>query len=343
MAVNWGLLDVPDIGGNFLAAVEQGKQRRLQQEQQNALAAYAMNPSEGGLAGLAQVNPMLAIQERGRFAEQRQAQQAQRRDELGIIDRLLDGVADDATYKQRLAIAQQNGIDTSSAPADFDPNWVGSMRMMVRAIRQDGPQALSNYGKIAIDRGFQPGTPEFTAFVAQAWEADNRKVVPVTEGGGAFVLGTDGQFRPAIVPNTGGAAPGSPAGGGVQEGATATNPQTGQKIQFRNGQWVPMGGGTQSSAPRPFDLSQRWQNGVVTSGRRTPEGNRLVGGVPDSWHVSGDAFDLDGGNLNALLTEAQQRYPNAKAFIHDGHVHVQQRGLNVPYFGQRGTTGLRTR
>lgn len=35
----------------------------------------------------------------------------------------------------------------------------------------------------------------------------------------------------------------SPKGGqppSIQEGATATNPQTGQKIQFRGGQWVPM-------------------------------------------------------------------------------------------------------
>jgi len=29
---------------------------------------------------------------------------------------------------------------------------------------------------------------------------------------------------------------------GITEGATATNPQTGAKIQFRGGQWVPMGG-----------------------------------------------------------------------------------------------------
>lgn len=38
---------------------------------------------------------------------------------------------------------------------------------------------------------------------------------------------------------------------GPQEGATATNPKTGQKVQFRGGQWVPMGGAG-SSAPRPF-------------------------------------------------------------------------------------------
>lgn len=67
----------------------------------------------------------------------------------------------------------------------------------------------------------------------------------------------------------------------------------------------------------------------------------MVGGVPDSWHVSGDAFDLDGPDLGALAQEARGRYPQAKILTHDGHVHVQQRGLNVPYFGKRGTYGLR--
>jgi hypothetical protein len=30
---------------------------------------------------------------------------------------------------------------------------------------------------------------------------------------------------------------GQAAAGGIQEGATATNPQTGAKITFRNGKW----------------------------------------------------------------------------------------------------------
>jgi hypothetical protein len=37
----------------------------------------------------------------------------------------------------------------------------------------------------------------------------------------------------------GGAKP-APAGGGISEGATATNPATGQRIIFRNGQWQPI-------------------------------------------------------------------------------------------------------
>lgn len=39
--------------------------------------------------------------------------------------------------------------------------------------------------------------------------------------------------------------------GGVQEGRTATNPQTGEKLMFRGGQWVPAGGGG-GNAPGGF-------------------------------------------------------------------------------------------
>lgn len=79
----------------------------------------------------------------------------------------------------------------------------------------------------------------------------------------------------------------------------------------------------------------------MTSGRRTPEGNKLVGGVANSWHLSGDAVDYDGPDLNALAAEARQTFPGAKVMIHNGHVHVQKRGLNAPFFGKRGTTGLK--
>jgi hypothetical protein len=85
----------------------------------------------------------------------------------------------------------------------------------------------------------------------------------------------------------------------------------------------------------------RLKSGVMTSGRRTPEGNRLVGGVPGSWHPDGNAIDYDGPNLPALLQEVQATFPGAKAFIHKNHVHTQDRRIRAPYFGQRGTTGLK--
>lgn len=79
----------------------------------------------------------------------------------------------------------------------------------------------------------------------------------------------------------------------------------------------------------------------MTSGRRTAEGNRLVGGVTNSWHVPGNAVDYDGPDLSALLAEVKQTFPGAKAFIHKDHVHTQDRRIQAPYFGRNGTKGLR--
>ena len=83
------------------------------------------------------------------------------------------------------------------------------------------------------------------------------------------------------------------------------------------------------------------QAGQMTSGRRTPAGNAAVGGVPGSWHMSGDAVDYWGPDLGALKQEVASLYPGAKILVHDGHVHAQKRGINAPYFGKRGTQGLR--
>ena len=79
----------------------------------------------------------------------------------------------------------------------------------------------------------------------------------------------------------------------------------------------------------------------MTSGRRTVEGNRIVGGVPNSAHLSGRAVDYDGADLNAVLAEVRRLPGTRKAFIHKGHVHAEGDGWNVPYFGRRGTYGLR--
>lgn len=84
----------------------------------------------------------------------------------------------------------------------------------------------------------------------------------------------------------------------------------------------------------------------MTSGRRTPEGNRLVGGVRNSPHLGPNAADYWGPDLRAVLAEVRGLPGHRRSFIHDAGsgAHVHSEGdWNVPYFGKRGTTGLRGR
>ncbi len=91
-----------------------------------------------------------------------------------------------------------------------------------------------------------------------------------------------------------------------------------------------------SRAPSPASFGA----GNWTSGRRTVEGNRAVGGVPTSRHLRGDAADFTparGQSLQSLAAEARRTWPGARVLVEKDHVHVQQPGWGVPYHGKRGS------
>jgi hypothetical protein len=78
--------------------------------------------------------------------------------------------------------------------------------------------------------------------------------------------------------------------------------------------------------------------GRLTSGRRTYQGNRLVGGVPNSHHLDGSAGDYIGTSPDAL----RNYFGSGVKIIPEGdHLHVQ--GLpagTFPYYGNQGVAGL---
>ncbi len=88
------------------------------------------------------------------------------------------------------------------------------------------------------------------------------------------------------------------------------------------------GGGAPTAAAGPFNVT-----GVpgerVTSTRRTPERNAAVGGVPNSYHLSGQARDsvppagMSMSEYHAILT---RQNPGMDVINEGDHVHIEPRG-----------------
>ena len=219
-----------------------GQQKRARDER-NALAAYAKDPNEQNFAGLADVRPDIAIQQRG----QMQAQQAKQL-EGDLTQRALSGDEDalnqlatvnfdrwkslDATTRARATEQAKLFGEASLDVLQVPPGPARRERIMTYA--QQFPQLADQINDIAF---LPPAEQEarLRAIVVEAnltqrlHQMENPVYQAIPEGG-TLVNTRD----PVAVREFQGQS------SGYQEGQTAVNSQTGQRIVFRNGQWVPM-------------------------------------------------------------------------------------------------------
>jgi hypothetical protein len=218
--INWGALQGGGVQNALASGLQMGQIAR-QNRQENEL--MALQERRQGLA------------EQQASAQAQQQQWQQRRADLPMMVRLLESATDDATYQRNMGVAQQYGIDVSNLPQQFDPAWRDQQLSTMKLLSTpEGQSALSTIGKEVADMGFQPGTPEFSAKVSELWTATQSRNVSWQPGGGAAEVNpVTGQTRMIVQPGTMPAQDAAP---------TAFNPQTGETLVLRNGQWVPQGG-----------------------------------------------------------------------------------------------------
>jgi hypothetical protein len=220
------------------------------------------------------------------------------------------------------AILQNNGDAPLWAPMRMQRMQSEQMGIMDQAKRE------ADFADWRRKQDYERVNPKTTS--PYRWEGNDGDVYELGQDGKPFRIFDDPTPKMNFIPDGMGGGQWVPMPGAQ---VTPSKPV---------GKLTPIGGG-QPAGPVPFANAppQRLESGVMTSGRRTSEGNKLVGGVPGSKHLTGEAVDYSGPDLNALLAEVRKLPGLRRAFIHnDNHVHTEG-DWNAPYFGKRGTIGQR--
>lgn len=343
---NWGLMQ----GNNALSYMQYGMQigrdARERQDKKELTAAeaelFAKPDDPNALAAYGKLNPKGAFAYRQSQQDQEAEKQKQAQGQAMAVAKLFDGVTPE-NYQQRLSVAQRMGIDVSTAPQQFDPNWVSENRIIMQTVAER-PEALSTAGKIAVDEGYQPGSPEFNARVKQIVVSEATKIITPQPGAGALSYNTQtGQSTVLVQPNDGSGQFGQPVGaaptmqGGPKPGAIIDgyrfkggNPNDKANWEKAGGAGSNASGGFRGTAINP--ISDLGKHGLTpTSGFRTQQHQdalRAAGKTKTKTgsHPRGDGLDFDvpaGMTKQQAIALVQQKYPGARAIPSNGNsIHV---------------------
>lgn len=224
-------LQMPDIAGGTQNALMRGiqfgtvmRERKEAAERDKALDTAnrgVFNGDPNAVNALAQVPGMAgqAVQMRGAQQNAQAQQIEQQRAQLAKVADLLDNSTDEASYQRNLNVARQLQLDVSSAPPQFDPEFIRTQSAIARAVLSDDPE-LPLIAQEVVAAGYQPGSPEFQQEVGRILKSkySTVKTVPYNPGGGVAAYDTaTGGITPIVVPAQQ-AAQGGPQPGAVEDG-----------------------------------------------------------------------------------------------------------------------------
>lgn len=245
-----GLISPAAIGRQVQQGFQAGQQQRGQMETRNALSALAMNPNDtDAMRNLAFYNPQAAFQMQDRqrqVAAQEQEAQAKQL-EAQLVDAALGGDQDALRRLAAISFPKWKELDSQQreqarretetfgqAALDLLKLPYDQRRGRIVGYAQQFPQYADEINGIA----FLPQDQQDIALRTAILEAGKVSEMHSMEDPNYRVLG-QGEVL-VDTSNPAAVAQFDAAPGGYSEGQTAVNPQTGQRIIFRNGQWVPM-------------------------------------------------------------------------------------------------------